>query len=201
MLDSFHRCGRGDPLTKSVRSEDGLTLVELLISMTMAVVVCAAAALMLINALQRQSDVTQRADQVGEARVGVEEMVRSIRQGVLGSASVTNTASSSTLKLETYVDGHCGQTTVTTGTKCQVVFQCASEVCSSITGTGTTRTEKLITGVKNNGTVFEGVNGPSPCQSNSGSEVVAFVEVKLELKSKKGGATKLQNGADLRSCS
>jgi hypothetical protein len=184
----------------SVGAEEGLTLVELLISITMAVVITGAAAAMLINSLQRQSDVTQRADQVGQAQVAVERMVRSIRQGVVGTASVTNSASSSTLRLETYVDRNCGSTAVTTGTKCLVVYQCSSEVCSRTTGSGTTQTESVITGVKNVGTVFEGITGPSPC-STSTAEVVSFVEVKLELKSKKGGATNLQDGAGLRSCS
>jgi type II secretory pathway pseudopilin PulG len=201
MLRPSEGSSRRSFVARAATREDGLTLVELLVSVTMAVVICAAAATMLINALQRQSDATQRADQVGEARIAVEEMVRSIRQGVLGSASITTTASSSTLKFETYVDRYCGQTAVTTSTKCQVVYQCTAEVCSEITGSGTTRTEKVIGGVKNNGTVFEGVTGPSPCESTTSTEVVSFVEVKLELKSKKGGVTKLQNGADLRSCS
>jgi type II secretory pathway pseudopilin PulG len=174
-------------------------LVELLVSITMSVVICGAAAAMLINALQRQSDVTQRADQVGEARVAVERLVQSVRQGVLGTASVTNTASSSTLKFETYVTGHCGSTTVTTGTKCLVVYKCTSELCSKTTGSSTTRTENIISGVKNVSSVFEGVSGPSPC-GTSAAEVVSFVGIKLELKSKKGGATNLQNGAGLRSC-
>lgn len=177
----------------------GLTLVELLVSVTMAVLVSGAAAMMLINALQRQGDVTQRADQVTEAQVAVERMVRSIRQGVQGTATVTNSGTTSTLKLETYVDGFCGQSAVTTSTKCSVTYQCTSEACSMTTGSGTTRTEKMITGVKNTGSVFEAVTGPSSC-STSGAEVVAFVEVKLELKSKKGGVTNLQNGAGLRSC-
>lgn len=165
----------------------------------MAVVITAAAAAMLISALQTQGDVTQRADQVGEAQVAVEKMVRSIRQGVVGTATVTKSGTTSTLKLETYVDRFCGSTTVTTSTKCVVSFQCTSEVCSQITGSGTTRTEKLVSGVKNTGSVFEAVTGPSICTSST-AEVVSFVEVKLELKSKEGGATNLQNGAGLRSC-
>ncbi len=181
-------------------SEGGFTLVELLISMTIGVVVTAGAAAMLIYSLQRQADVTQRADQVGEAQVAVERMVRAVRQGVVGTASVTNSASASTLKLETYVNNFCGTAAVTTGTKCLVVYQCASEVCSRTTGTSTTRTEPIISGVKNVNAVFEGVSGPSPCGTGT-AEVVAFVEVKLELKSKQGGATNLQDGAGLRSCS
>jgi type II secretory pathway pseudopilin PulG len=186
--------------SKRLKAEDGLTLVELLISMTMAVVITAGAAAMLIYAVQRQGDLTQRADQVGEAQVQMERMVRGIRQGVLGTATVTTTASSSKLKLETYVDGNCGTTAVTTSTKCLVVYECASEACSRTTGSSTTKTETMLKGVKNASTVFEGVTGPSPCTTST-SEVVSFVEVKLELKSKKGGVTKLQNGGGLRSCS
>jgi prepilin-type N-terminal cleavage/methylation domain-containing protein len=182
------------------KADDGFTLVELLVSMTMAVVIVAGAAAMLIYAVQRQSDLTQRADQVGEGQIQMEKMVRGIRQGVIGTATVTTTSSSSKLKLETYVDGNCGTTAVTVSTKCLVVYECASEICARTTGSSTTKTEKMLTGVKNASTVFEGITGPSPCGSST-AEVVSFVEVKLELKSKKGGVTKLQNGGGLRSCS
>ena len=181
-------------------SESGLTLVELLIAATMSVIIIGAATAMLITALQRQPQLTQGADQVGDARLAVEKMVTQVRQGVVGTASVTNTATTSTLQMESYVDTRCGTTSVSTSTKCKVVFQCASEVCSRTTGTGTTSTERVIAGVKNASSVFEPVTGPSPCVA--ATEVVNFVEVRLELKTRKGnGVTKIQDGAGLRSCS
>jgi hypothetical protein len=180
--------------------ESGLTLVELIIAATMSVVIVGAATAMLITALQRQGQVTQGADQVGDARTAVEKMVTQVRQGVVGTASVTNTATTSTLQMETYVDTRCGTTSVSTGTKCKVVFQCASEICSRTTGTGTTSTERIVSGVKNASSVFEPVTGPSPCVASA--EVVNFVEVRLELKTRKGnGVTRIQDGAGLRSCS
>jgi Tfp pilus assembly protein PilW len=179
--------------------ESGMTLIEVLIASVMALVVVGAATGMLISALQKQPDVTERADQVREAQVAVEKLVTQIRQGVVGTATVVNSGSSSTLTLETYVDGRCGTTTVSTGTKCKVVFQCQTEVCKRTTGTSTTSTETILTEVTNANTVFESLVGPSPCGTSA--EVVNFVEVRLELKSRKGGATKLQDGAALRSCS
>jgi hypothetical protein len=183
---------------KRLDSESGITLIETIIAAAMAVVVTGAATAMLISALQRQPDLTQRADQIGKARIGTDKMVRDIRQGVIGTVAGTSTEGK--VEFESYVDGRCGTTTVTSATKCKVVIQCASEVCSRTTGTSATTSERIVEGVKNASTVFQYVKGPSPCSSTA-AETPTFIAVTLELKSKKGGVTKIEDGAGLRSCS
>ena len=178
-------------------SEDGLSLIEMVVAMAMAIVITGAAVSMLVSVIQRQPDLTERADQVGKARVGVERFVREIRQGVVGSIK-SNTAAG--FEFETYVDSKCGTTTITKATKCRVVYSCASEKCTRTTGlAGSTSSVTVAEKVKN-ATVFEYVQGASPCSSVTG-EPTTFVAVNLEFRSKKGGVTKLQDGAGLRSCS
>jgi type II secretory pathway pseudopilin PulG len=185
--------------------EAGISLIELIIAATMAVVITGAAVALLISSLKRQPDLTQRADQVANAQVATERMVSDIRQGVIGTAIVTKTATpapgTSELALETYVDGQCGTNTVTTGTKCTVTYTCAAEVCKRKTGTGTaTNTRTVISGVKNTGNVFEVIKGVNNCTTPT-SESPRFVGVAVELRSQKGGVTKLEDGATMQSCS
>ena len=176
-----------------------MTLIELVVAMAMAIVITGASVAMMVSVLQRQPDLTQRGDQVGKARVAVEKLVQGVRQGVVGTPTLTTTSTTSKLQLETYVDGRCGTTTVSTATKCKVVYQCEAEICTRTTGTSTTSTERIAEGVRNPSTVFETLKGPSPCASVSG-ETITFIAVDIELKSKKGGVTLLEDGAGLRSC-
>jgi type II secretory pathway pseudopilin PulG len=185
--------------------ESGVTLVELLIAASMAVVITGAAVAMLISVLKRQPDLTERADQVGTAQVATDRMVRDIRQGVIGTAVVTTTTTpspgTSKLVIETYVDSQCGTTVITESKKCTVTFTCEAEVCKRITGTGTAiNTKILVSGVKNTGSVFETVSGVNPC-TTAATETPRFVGVAIELKSKKNGVTKIEDGATLQSCS
>jgi type II secretory pathway pseudopilin PulG len=181
---------------RKTQSEAGLTLVEMIVAMAMAIVITGAAVAMMVSALNRQPDLTERGDKVGDASVAVEKLVREIRQGVVGSVATGLPANQ--LQFETYVDGACGSTTVTTGTKCKVSYQCESEKCTRTTGSGTTATTTIATGVRNSDN-FEYVTGTSPCSKVTG-EPVSFVAVKIELKSKKGGIITLSDGAGLRSC-
>jgi Tfp pilus assembly protein PilW len=177
------------------RSEEGLTMIELIIASAMMIVITGAAVSMLIGSLHRQKEVTQRADQVGQARVAVEKMVREIRQGVAGTVT---TATATQLSFESYVDGQCGTTTVSTATKCKVTYTCASAKCSRTTGTSSTATT-IAEGVTN-ATVFTYTKGASSC-SNLTGETTTFIEVTLAFKTADGrGSTSLQDGAGLRSC-
>ena len=181
-----------------IRSERGLTLIEMLVAMAMAIVVTGAAVAMLVSVMKRQPDLTERSDQVGQARVATERLVRDVRQAVVGSVNET-TATGKRVEFETYVDGRCGTETVTAGKRCKVVYSCAAEKCTRASG-GATTGVVIAEGVKNYKEVFEYVKGPSPCSAIVGEKVM-FLGVKLELKSKMGGVTDLQDGASLRSCS
>lgn len=178
-------------------SDAGFTLIEMVIAMAMAIVITGAAVAMLVSVMQRQPDLTERGDKVADARLETEQFVREIRQGVVGSVGASSTANR--LEFETYVDQRCGTTTVSVATKCKVVYLCELEKCTRTTGTTTTSTTTTATGVKNS-EVFEYVKGTSPCSGVTG-QPTTFVGVKLELRSKKGGAVTIEDGAALRSCS
>jgi type II secretory pathway pseudopilin PulG len=191
------------PFCGKFGDESGLTLVELLVAASMAVVITGAAVALLVTSLNRQPDFTERADQVGQAQGAEETMIRDIRQGVIGTVTVTKATTPtalSKLELETYVDGRCGTTIVTTSTKCKVVYLCESEVCKRTSGTSSTNVTTIITGVKNSSGVFEATLGLSPCTSST-TELPRFIAVTLELKSRKGGVTRIENGAGMQSCS
>lgn len=176
--------------------EEGFSLVELIIAMAMAIVVTGATVAMFVSVIKRQPDLTERADQVGNTRVGVERFTREIRQGVVGSVK-SNTATG--FEFETYVDTKCGTTAVAVATRCRVVYACASEKCTRTTGTGSaTSTSTMAESLKNT-SFFEYVQGVSPCATVTG-EPTTFVAINLELRSKKGGVTLLQDGSGLRSC-
>jgi Tfp pilus assembly protein PilW len=180
------------------KSEQGISLVEMVVAMAMAIIVTGAAVSMMVSVLQRQPELTERGDQVGQVRVGIDRFVREIRQGVVGSVQA-NTASG--FKFKTYVDTKCGTTTVAVATKCEVSYSCSSEKCTRTTGpTGSTSSTVLAEKVKNAAAVFEYVSGTAPCSKITG-EPVTFVGLSLEMRSKDGGVTKLQDGAGLRSCS
>jgi Tfp pilus assembly protein PilW len=175
---------------------DGFSMIELVVAMAMAIVITAAATSMLISVMKRQPDLTERADQVGKARIGVERFVREIRQGVVGSVKAKTATG---FEFETYVDSKCGTTTVAVATKCRVVYSCVSEKCTRTTGVGSATSVTTVAEKLKNTTFFEYVQGASPCATVS-EEPVTFVGVNLEFRSKKGGPTLLQDGAGLRSC-
>jgi prepilin-type N-terminal cleavage/methylation domain-containing protein len=184
-------------------SEAGFTMIELLVAMTMAVVLTGAAVALLVTALKDQPKVTNRADQVGKARIATEQMVRELRQGVSGSVNKGETPSASKVTFETYVDGTCGTTAVTTGTLCKVTYACAGTSCTRTTKNPSTGTQSAATtfieGVFNPTAVFEYTKAGSTCASVVG-EVVSYVSVTLELLNSDKSKTVLADGADPRSC-
>src|SRR6201989_1855442 len=113
---------------KKKQPDDGLTLIEMIVAMSMAIVITGAAVAMMVSALNRQPDLTERGDKVSDASVAVEKLVREIRQGVIGSVATGLPANQ--LQFETYVDGRCGSATGSNGTKCQHTYQRDSAKCN-----------------------------------------------------------------------
>jgi prepilin-type N-terminal cleavage/methylation domain-containing protein len=74
-----------------VHGQDGFTLIELLVASAMMVIITGAAVTMLISSMHRQSDVTSRADQIGNARNAIEKITADIREGE--SASIPTPSS------------------------------------------------------------------------------------------------------------
>jgi len=184
--------------------QGGFTLVELLVASTMSLILVAAACAMLISAVRDQPKITERADQVGEARTVSERMLTELRQGLKLEARERDK-----VVFVTYV--HSSSCTgVSSGPAkaipCRVTYNCASSgTCTRSVlnqdGSGTARTTTLVTGIANPTEVFcympsteAGKCGPAKT-----TEASTYVGIKLQLADAEDRATTtLENGATLR---
>lgn len=134
-------------------TEAGFTLVELLISMTMLTAILAGSMTLLIGMMQKQPGLSDRSDQVAEARLALERMVREIRPGyAVDSAAGT----SNTVSFRTYMRRTCAGGVTSTVTLCRVTYTCSTSTtqCTRSTanpdGSSPTTPRVLIKGVTNN---------------------------------------------------
>lgn len=185
-----------DALKRSaVDGESGITMIELVVAMAMMVILTGAAASMLISAFKAAPSITGRAEQVGDARVALERMVRDIRQAT-GLAAAPG--SGSEVKLSTYVHAlacNASPTASAAARLCRVTYTCAkSGTCTrraaNVNGTSAGTSVTVVTGVANYTSVFT----LSPSTSTP-----AYITVKLRLPTPDGdGFTTLEDGAALR---
>jgi prepilin-type N-terminal cleavage/methylation domain-containing protein len=174
-------------LDRARRDEGGFTLVELLVAMTLLVGVMAGATTLLVGIMQKQPGASDRTQQVAEARIALERMVREIRPGYVVD-STTGTAS--TVTFRTYMHHTCAGATSTTVNLCRVTYSCSTttKVCTRSTanadGTAPTAARRVITGITNTD-VFT-------IQSS-------YIGIKFVMPSEDGrGAITVSDGATLR---
>lgn len=179
---------------RQVRSEEGFTLVELLVASTMGVVVMGAVAMLMISALKDQPKISGQAQNVTTARWVLERLTHEIRNGV----SVNNeNSSASQLSFQTYVrHSTCGGTTALSSSsaaiKCQVTYTCTATAC--------TRKESAPNTF--NGTarpVFSGINSSQVFTYVPNKAEATYVKVTLNLPNPGGtGSLTISDGASLR---
>jgi prepilin-type N-terminal cleavage/methylation domain-containing protein len=163
------------------RSDDGMTLVELLVSMILLTIVVGLATGALIVVLDKQSRVSQASDAAQQNQTAMELLSRVVRQGVYPTGSSTTSTiiqpNSSTNQL--VVDSRLSSTqgaslTSLPSTSTQYTFYVsgstlywkkATVTCTAGSCTpGTNSTPKpLIRGVRNN-------SGPSVCPTNGSTD-------------------------------
>jgi Tfp pilus assembly protein PilW len=112
------------------RSEAGLTLIELLVAMSMAVVIVGAVGTMLVSAMRNQPRASERAQSISSARWVLERFTREIRNGI-----VVEAASPSSVSFRTYVRRTtCGSGTVPSSgspaIECRVTYSCTTTTCT-----------------------------------------------------------------------
>jgi prepilin-type N-terminal cleavage/methylation domain-containing protein len=186
--------------------EEGFTLIEMLVAMTMGVVVMGGVMILLIGAMRSQPKLENQATNIQTARWVMERMTREIRDGIR-----VDKATPSSVSFQTYVrHTTCGGTTTLAGTaaatRCEVTYTCSEESCTRIeaapgvyTGTAT----RIFSGLGNPATVFCFVpsesKDPSECgQAKSGSSPT-YVGVTLEIPDSEGsGGLTASDGASLR---
>jgi Tfp pilus assembly protein PilV len=172
--------------------EDGLTLIELLITATMGVVVMGAAVLIIIAALRAQPNLNQQATNVRTAQWVLARMTREIRNGV-----TVKEATASKISFETYVrHSTCGGTTQLASTspaiKCTVTYTCTTTSCSrteSPPGSNTGTPTKIFAGINSDQVFSYGPNATAP----------TYVKVTLNIPGPGGtGGLTVSDGATLR---
>lgn len=172
--------------------EEGFTLIEMLVAMTMGVVVMGGVLILLIGAMRSQPNLDQQATNIQTARWVLERMTREIRDGI-----VVDRATASSVSFQGYVrHTTCGGTTTlastAAATRCEITYTCAGESCTRIeaapgvyTGTATT----IFTGLSNSESVFTYSPATEP----------TYVGVTLKLPDSSGsGALTASDGASLR---
>jgi type II secretory pathway pseudopilin PulG len=134
------------------RSERGLTLIELLVSMSMLIGILTGAMTLLVGMMQKQPGLSDRSEQVSEARIALERMVRELRPGY---AVDSPTGTANTVSFRTYMRRTCAGVSTTTVTLCRVTYTCtaSTKTCTrriaNPNGTSPTAPVPLITGVTN----------------------------------------------------
>jgi prepilin-type N-terminal cleavage/methylation domain-containing protein len=175
-----------------MRGEEGFTLIEMLVAMTMGVIVMGGVLILLIGAMRSQPKLDNQATNIQTARWALERMTREIRDGI-----VVDKATASSVSFQTYVrHTNCGGTTTLASTapptKCEVTYSCSGETCTRLeaspgvyTGTATT----IFKGLSNASSVFTWSPAASP----------TYIGITLEIKNSEGsGGLTASDGASLR---
>jgi prepilin-type N-terminal cleavage/methylation domain-containing protein len=172
--------------------EEGFTLVEMLVAMTMGVVVMGGVMILLIGAMRSQPRLDKQATNVQTARFALERMTREIRDGI----RVDNPTAAS-ISYEGYVrHSTCGGTTILSSSaqaiKCEITYKCS--------GTSCTRTEAapgVYTGTAV--TILSGIGNASSVFNWSPSSSPTYIGITLKIPDPEGsGALTVSDGASLR---
>jgi prepilin-type N-terminal cleavage/methylation domain-containing protein len=178
-----------EALRRRLRSESGFTLPELLIALMIGLLIAAGAATMLMVAVKAQPRTSERAAQIQQGRVMLENLTRELRQG----ETVSN-ASPSGLQILTYVHtSGCGSGTPGGDARmCLVTYACSDDSC--------VRTERDPGGGGSAParTVVTGIADPAVFSYEGGSDTT-YVGVRLVFPQADGEeAVTLSDGAALR---
>ena len=177
---------------RDLRSEGGITLVELLVSMVMLIVLSAAAMTLLMIVVRSQPRISDRDYAIQQGRVLQESLARELRQSY-----GVNSAGTTQIVFYTYLrHTSCGSTTQSSASTpaipCRVTYSCTSGTCqrteTGLTG-GNTSTRTLVTGLASS-SLF----GYSPSTTNP-----SYVSTTLVFPADGGDdAVTLQDGVELR---
>lgn len=174
-------------------SEDGFTLVELLVAMAMGVVLLGAVGSMVLSSMRSQPEVSKRAQNISTARWIMERMTREIRNGV-----VVDQATPTSVSFRTFVrHSTCGGSGTLSSTQpsieCQVTYSCTTTSCTR---------EETVPGVFGGGTattIFSGIDDPSVFSYSPNAEEPNFVGIALHFPNPSGPADlTVSDGASLR---
>jgi prepilin-type N-terminal cleavage/methylation domain-containing protein len=186
-------------------SQDGLTLIELLVASAMSVILLGAVGSMVVSAMNTQPRISKKAANVQTARWVMERLTREIRNGV-----AVDNATATSVSFRTYVRRtSCGGSgTLPSGSpaiRCEVTYTCDTTSCSRIEAN-----EGVYTGTAT--TVFSGINSsdvfcyvpstnpdPLTCGPAASAAQATYIGIDLRIPNTDGpGALTVSDGASLR---
>jgi type II secretory pathway pseudopilin PulG len=175
-----------------MRSEEGFTLIELIVAATMGVVVMGAVAMLVISAVRQQPHISKQAQNISTARWVLERMTREIRNGIAVKEN-----SASMVSFEGYVRrGSCGGSGVASSSIiCRITYECTTTACFR------KESEPQVNG----GTpsqVFSGIDSNQVftyAPSEAAAPQITYVKITLRLPNPTGpGALTVSDGTSLR---
>jgi type II secretory pathway pseudopilin PulG len=176
----------------AARREDGFTLIEMLVAMSMGVVVMGGVVILLIGAMRSQPRLDKQATNIQTARYALERMTREIRNGI-----VVDKYTASSVSFQTYVrHTTCGGSTMAassvSATKCEVTYTCSGASCTRIEAAPNVYTGTAVT-------ILSGINNASSAFNWSPSTTPTYIGVTLKIPDPEGsGALTVSDGASLR---
>lgn len=198
MRAAWRRLGRlGD--------EDGVTLVELLVSSAMGVVLLGAVGAMVVSAMNRQPEISERSANVQTARWATERLTREIRNGVVVDRATTTSVSFRTYVRRTACGGGVPTDPNAPAIRCEVTYTCTTTSCSRIEAN-----EGVYTGTPT--TIFSGIDrsdvfcyvpstntDPLTCGPAASPSEATYVGLTLRIPNPSGAsALTVSDGASLR---
>jgi Tfp pilus assembly protein PilW len=191
---------------RSLDSEAGMTLIELLVAMVMAMVVVGGASAMMISAISKQPEQSKQAQSISTARYELERITRDLRNGVNVTATASNSVSFVARVRRTACDGSVPTSSTAPAIQCQILYSCTTTTC--------TRTERAVgaTSGGTSSTVVTGINSsevfcfvpstnsdPTECGTAKGGTSPTYVGVTLRVPNpSRSGSLTISDGATLR---
>jgi len=185
--------------------EEGLTLVELLVASAMGVVLLGGVGAMVVSAMNRQPEISERSANVQTARWVAERLTKEIRNGIAVDRAATSSVSFRTYVRRTACGSGVPTDPATPAIRCEVTHTCSATSCTRIeaaegvyTGTPTT----IFSGI-DSGDVFCFVPSTNPdpltCGPAAAAGQVTYVGIRFRIPNPSGpGALTVSDGASLR---
>ena len=178
----------GEAAARLRRSEDGYTLVELLVASTMGLVVVGAAVMLFVGAVRSEPRTSSKVAAIEQGRIAVERITRDVRQ-----ASSILTYAPGQLALITYVNqSTCNGGAGGASIQCRVTYTCSAGAC--------TRTVSQPNGTSPGAsvTVVTGLASDEPFAYTPAVGEPGFVEAELSFTTREGGPVVIADGAAIR---
>ena len=175
-----------------LRSEDGVTLVELLIASAMGVVVMGAVAMLVISAVRDQPKISAQAQNISTARWVLERMTRELRGGGTVVSKSPSKVSFIAFVRHTTCGGTASLASTAQPTECQITYECSTTACfrTEAPKNSTSGTPRMI---------FKGINSNQVFTYAPNETEPTYVKVTLRLPNPSGtGTLTVSSGASLR---